>query len=265
MTAVFLRGKLGGDADIETLEIRTSGDKRQDWSLEKYGGKGLFTKEIEEALIAGDADLAVHSAKDLPTEMPEQLALAGCLPRDACRDVMVLRNGVSVPSLIATGSPRRRSQLKRLFPHAVWTELRGNVETRLGKIAGGDADASVLSEAGVKRLGIESYAGVSFSPLKIDVCVPAVGHGIVALECRRGYLPFFSEFFDKSAFETFALEREFLSALGGGCQVAYAANYDGEFFRFYHENTGFQKIAFPENSDFESKLATVREIAKAAK
>ena len=85
MTAEFLRGKLGGDADIETLEIRTSGDKRQDWSLEKYGGKGLFTKEIEEALIAGDADLAVHSAKDLPTEMPEQLALAGCLPRDACR------------------------------------------------------------------------------------------------------------------------------------------------------------------------------------
>lgn len=265
MAAEFLRGKLGGDADIETLEIRTSGDKRQDWSLEKYGGKGLFTKEIEEALIAGDADLAVHSAKDLPTEMPEQLALAGCLPRDACRDVMVLRNGVSVPSLIATGSPRRRSQLKRLFPHAVWTELRGNVETRLGKIAGGDADASVLSEAGLKRLGIESYSGVSFSPLKIDVCVPAVGQGIVALECRRGDLPFFSELFDKSAFETFALEREFLSALGGGCQVAYAANYDGEFFRFYHENTGFQKIAFPENSDFESKLATVREIAKAAK
>lgn len=263
--AQYLGSKLGGDAVFEKVVIKTTGDKRQDWSLEKYGGKGLFTKEIEDALLAGEADLAVHSAKDLPSDLPPNLALAGCLPRDFCRDVLAVRDGVSVPSLIASGSPRRRSQLKKLFPQAVWTELRGNVETRLNKILSGDADATVMSEAGLARLGFESFDGIKFTPLKTDVCVPAVGQGIIALECRRGDLPLYNPLTDSAANETFALEREFLTTLGGGCQVAYAANYDGEFFRIFHENTGFQKIAFPENSDFESKLAIVREIAKAAK
>ena len=122
-----------------------------------------------------------------------------------------------------------------------------------------------MSEAGLVRLGFESFDGIKFTPLKTDVCVPAVGQGIIALECRRGDLPLYAPLTDSAANETFALEREFLTTLGGGCQVAYAANYDGEFFRIFHENTGFQKIAFPENSDFESKLAIVREIAKAAK
>ena len=172
MAADYLRSKIGEDVEFEQVVIKTSGDKRQDWSLEKYGGKGLFTKEIEDALISGDADLAVHSAKDLPSDLPHNLTLAGCLPRDACRDVVAMREGVVVPALIASGSPRRRSQMKKIFPQAVWTEFRGNVETRLNKILSGDADATILSEAGLKRLGLENR-GIKFTPIKTDICVPA--------------------------------------------------------------------------------------------
>lgn len=111
MVAEYLSARIA-DAQFEFVEIKTSGDKQQTWSLEKYGGKGLFTKEIEEALLGDDAEIAVHSAKDLPTDCPDGLEIAGCLPRDACADVLVIRDGVQVPNLIATGSPRRRAQLK---------------------------------------------------------------------------------------------------------------------------------------------------------
>lgn len=247
MTAEFLASKIGADIEFETVVIKTTGDKRQDWSLEKYGGKGLFTKEIEEALFNGDADIAVHSAKDLPSDIPEGLAIAGCLPRDASRDVIAMRDDVAVPTLIASGSPRRRSQLKKLFPQAVWTEFRGNVETRLKKIVSGEADATILSEAGLKRLGYDSFDGIKFTPVPLDVCVPAVGQGIIALECRQSDLDFFAPLTDELANKTLKYEREFLMALGGGCQVAYGANYDGEIFRFYHENTGIQRAILGDN------------------
>ena len=261
MAEDFLRAHIGGGVEFERVIVKTSGDKRQDWSLEKFGGKGLFTKEIEDALLSGEADLAVHSAKDLPSNIPEGLVIAGCLPRDACRDVLAVRDGVSVPSLIASGSPRRRAQLKKIFPQAVWTEFRGNVETRLGKIAAGEADATILSEAGLKRLGIDSFGGIKFSPVKVDICVPAVGQGIVAFECRSSDLSFYSPLTDPSTNEIFSIEREFLTALGGGCQAAYAANCDGLTFRFFHENTGFQKIEFDVSATLVEKLALVRELA----
>lgn len=188
MVAEYLGARIPG-AEFETVEIKTSGDRRQDWSLEKFGGKGLFTKEIEDALLSGAADIAVHSAKDLPTECPGGLEVAGCLPRDECADTLVMRSGVQVPALIASGSPRRRAQLKKMFPQSVWTEFRGNVHTRLKKLAGGAADASVLSQAGLLRLGIESFEGVEFRVLKLDLCVPAVGQGIIALQCRSADVP----------------------------------------------------------------------------
>lgn len=247
MTAEFLGAKIGRDVEFETVVIKTTGDKRQDWSLEKYGGKGLFTKEIEDALLNGDADIAVHSAKDLPSDVPEGLAIAGCLPRDASRDVIAMREDVVVPALIASGSPRRRSQLKKLFPQAVWTEFRGNVETRLKKIVAGEADATILSEAGLKRLGYDSFDGIKFTPVPLDVCVPAVGQGIIALECRCSDIEIYAPLTDELANRTLKYEREFLVALGGGCQVAYGANYDGKLFRFYHENTGYQKVVLGEN------------------
>ena len=265
MVEDYLRAAIGGGVEFEIVPIKTSGDKRQDWSLEKFGGKGLFTKEIEDALIAGEADLAVHSAKDLPSDIPSELSLAGCLPRDACRDVLATKANVTVPSLIASGSPRRRAQLKKLFPHAVWTEVRGNVETRLKKIVLGEADATVLSEAGLKRLGYMEFKGLKITPLKPEVCVPAVGQGLIALQCRLSDIPFFAPLTDAAASETLIIEREFLTALGGGCQVAYAANYDGEIFRFFHEHSGIQKIKFSAKLSLEMKLELVREVAAGLK
>ncbi len=120
---------------VEIRIIVTTGDKQTNWSLEKQGGKGLFTAELEEALRRGEGDIAVHSAKDLPTEMPTGLALAGFLPREDVRDTLVRRADMTTPRRIATGSPRRRAQGAKLFPGAEWTELRGNVDTRLRKVA----------------------------------------------------------------------------------------------------------------------------------
>lgn len=262
MVISYLGAKMS-NAEFEIVEIKTSGDKRLDWSLEKFGGKGLFTKEIEDALLANEADIAVHSAKDLPTENPDGLKVAGCLPRDPCADVLALRDDIQVPALIATGSPRRRAQLKKMFPQAVWSDLRGNVHTRLKKLCDGTADATVLSQAGLERLGILSFEGVKLVPLKLDVCVPAVGQGLIALQCRGGDIAEFSALTDSVANDIFAIEREFLVALGGGCQVAYAANYDGETFRFFHEHTGIQRVKL--EGDLSQKLATVRELAAAAK
>lgn len=249
------------DAEVEIVEIRTSGDKRLDWSLEKFGGKGLFTKEIEDALFAGEADLAVHSAKDLPTDTPQGLSICALLERDACRDVMATRQDIEVPTLIASSSPRRRAQLKRMFPQAVWCEIRGNVDTRLKKIVGGTAEATLLSEAGLARLGITEFEGIKFTPLKLDVCVPAVGQGIIALESLAARAEEFAFLNNAFASEAFAYEREFLTALGGGCQVAYAANYDGEIFRFFHETCGHQKLKFEEGTSVEERLEVVRNIA----
>ena len=136
----------------------TTGDRQREWSLEKKGGKGLFTKELEDALLEKRADLAVHSAKDLPSEMPEGLSIAGFLPRESPEDVLVLKDGIDAPARIATGSPRRRVQLRFLYPQVEFIEIRGNVDTRLAKIADGYADATVLAAAGLNRLGIDSWA-----------------------------------------------------------------------------------------------------------
>ena len=260
MAADWLGKKIPG-FKFEIVEIRTSGDKRLDASLEKEGGSGLFTKEIEDALLDGRADAAIHSAKDLPTKIADGLSISCVLPRDWCADVLAIRDGVKVPSLIATGSPRRRMQLKKIFPQAVWTEIRGNVTTRLDKIVSGTADATILSEAGIKRLGIESYAGVSFTRIKPEICVPAVGQGIIAVETRSSETFGFENCSDSETCDALRLEREFLDALGGGCQSAFAANFDGKTFRFFHENSGFQQIKFPEGSSLEERIKTVREFA----
>lgn len=261
MAIDYLAGKIEG-ADFEVLDFKTTGDKKLNWSLEKHGGKGLFTKELEDSLLSGETDFAVHSAKDLSVDIPEGLALAAFLPRDDPRDTLILRESVSVPSLIATASPRRRSQLKKMFPTAVWTEIRGNIETRLRKISESAADASVLAAAGLDRLGIETFEGLEFKRLKVQCCVPAVGQGAIAIECRRSDLEFFSSFSDKPTELAVLLEREFLKALGGGCQVAYGAYFDGELLHFYHEKVGYQKLDLSGFADFDQKANAIRELAE---
>ena len=253
MTADYLRGKIPG-AEFEVIEVKTRGDKNQALSLSADGGMGLFTKEIENALLEGAADIAVHSAKDMPTEIAPGLRIAGCLPRDAYRDVLVLRDGVEVPSLIASSSPRRRAQLKKLFPNVVWSELRGNVHTRLSKVISGLADATVLSEAGLSRLGLDRFDGVIFKPLKIDICVPAAGQGIIAYECREDDFEMFGKFSDDGAMRALSVERAFLRGLGAGCQTACAAYFDGSSLRIFHEDCGFKKIDVRPDASSEELL-----------
>ena len=177
MVAAWLREKIPG-AECELLKMVTTGDRQAEWSLTKQGGKGLFTAELEQALLRGEAHVAVHSCKDLPGEIVAGLMVAGYMPREDVRDVLVLRAGVSTPATIATSSPRRQLQVKKLFPAATFTEIRGNVDTRLKKIANGAADATILAAAGLNRLGIHQWPGVVFRPLQLDESVPAVGHSV---------------------------------------------------------------------------------------
>lgn len=258
-------GKLIPNSKFEILALKTTGDKRLAWSLETHGGKGLFTKELEDALLEKRADFAVHSAKDLPTDLPEGLSLSAFLPRDEVSDTLIIKEGKDIPSLIATGSPRRRAQLKKLFPNAVWTEIRGNVESRLKKVAEGELDATMLSFAGLQRLKIEAFPNLTFKKLRLQCCVPAVGQGAIAIECRSEDAEFFAQFSDKPTELAVGLEREFLIALGGGCQVAYGAHFDGKLFHIFHEKVDYQKIDLSEVSDVKLMQEKVRMLAMGLK
>lgn len=264
MAVEYFSKKMPG-AEFEILGLKTTGDRNANWSLEQAGGKGLFTKELEEALLDGRADIAVHSAKDVPTERPAGLKLAACLPRGDSRDVLILKEGKADISLIATGSPRRRAQLKKMFPNAVWGEMRGNVGTRLKKILAGDADATVLSAAGLGRLGITSEDGLEFRHMKFQCSVPAVGQGIIAVECREADAAEFAVLGDAGTYEALALEREFLIQLGGGCQTAFGAHYDGGLFHVFHEKIGYQKLDLGVYPDFAEKLSHVSSLARGLK
>lgn len=227
-------------AEIVVREFTTQGDKKLEWSLEKSGGKGLFTSELENALLAGTIDLAVHSGKDLPTEMPAGLAVAGCLPRARVNDVLVLRKGVRVPEKIATGSPRRRAQATKIFPDARFCELRGNVHSRLQKIADGLADATFLAAAGLDRLNISAFPGLEFHLLEPEVIVPAAAQAAIALQCRAGEISFFEQACDTETTHAFRVERAFLEALGEGCHTAFAVHYGEGRLLIFRDDIGFR-------------------------
>lgn len=237
--------------DFQLLEIVTTGDKQKEISLEKEGGKGLFTKEIEEALLAHEADLAVHSAKDLPTESPQGLVIAGYLKREDPRDVLILKAGVVEPKTIATGSPRRREQIKRIFPNAEFRGFRGNVHTRLDKIRQGEADATVLAAAGLNRLGIFDYEGLVFRKLSIEQMVPAVGQGAIAIQCRNEDFSKFHPLFDVPTCYAVDIERIFLSSLGGGCHAGFSGYYHEGKFYVYHKKMGYKVFSIAENLDLK--------------
>jgi hydroxymethylbilane synthase len=241
MVGERLRGAL--DVEIELKKIVTTGDKQTSWSLEQRGGKGLFTKELEESLLRGEADLAVHSAKDLPGDMPEGLEVAGYLPRADARDVLVLRDGLEAPRTIATGSPRRRLQVGMLFPDVEFTEIRGNVDTRLRKISqDGVADATLLAAAGLARLGIGSWPGVQFHPLGFEHMVPAVGQAAIAVQCRAGEGAAIKGIFDARTEAAVTLERAFQNALGGGCHTAFGVHATDDTLWFFHEEIGLRSL-----------------------
>ena len=260
MVAAHLRNQLG--VETELLKIVTTGDQQAEWSLEQRGGKGLFTSELEAAVKRGEADVAVHSTKDLPGDMPEGLAIGGYMPRADTRDVLVLRSGVETPVTIATGSPRRRLQVKLLFPDVVFSEIRGNVDTRLRKIGEQHvADGTILAAAGLKRLGIETWPGTEFAPLAYDQMVPAVGQGAIAIQCREDEAAKFAAVFDAATARSVNLERAFQSALGGGCHTAFAAHATPDTLFLFHETTGLQSEPLTA-ADFASPADTAARILR---
>jgi hydroxymethylbilane synthase len=212
----------GHEVSIEI--IRTTGDRIQDVSFAKVGSKGMFTKEIEEALLEDRVDLAVHSLKDLPTELASPFSIAAVPPRVDPRDAFVSVNFASFSSLppgaqIGTSSLRRQAQLRAQRPDLEYVEFRGNVDTRLRKLAEGQVQAIVLAAAGLERLEKTEWLRERFSP---DVSCPAAGQGALAIECRAGDAVTHQAvaFLDDAA-TRFAVtaERTALGALGGGCQV----------------------------------------------
>ncbi len=219
--ADLLRGQ-GHTVEIQV--IKTTGDRLQEVTFAQVGSKGMFTKEIEEALADGRVDLAVHSLKDLPTELPEPFTLAATPKRVDPRDVFVSATHTNLAALpagakIGTSSQRRRAQLKALRPDLVAVEFRGNVDTRLRKLAEGHVDAILLAAAGLDRLGKSEWIRERLDPAHF---CPAAGQGALAIETRQGDAATIAAvaFLDDAA-TRFAVtaERAALAALGGGCQV----------------------------------------------
>lgn len=216
--------------EVEVIHINTKGDKILDVALSKIGDKGLFTKELETALLEGQVDLAVHSLKDLETNMPKGLALAAVSKRHDVNDALIARKkGTTIDSLpengtVATGSLRRRSQLLNLRPDLKVAELRGNVPTRIQKFLDSDWDAIILARAGVERLGLEEHIS---SIIPIDLMLPAVGQGALGLQTREDdveSMKIVDCLHDNNIFSAVSAERAFLRQLEGGCQVPIAAH-----------------------------------------
>jgi hydroxymethylbilane synthase len=223
------------DIEIETLIVRTEGDRRLDVPLDKIGGQGVFVKEIEQRLQDREIDLAVHSLKDMPAETPLGLTIAAVLPRGDSRDALAARGGQDLAGLpngarVGSDSRRRVVQLLALRPDLQFASIRGNVDTRLRKVDSGEYDAIALAVAGLERLGVLDRATQVFSQRDV---LPAVGQGTLAVECRRDDPELVSllERLDDAATRAASdAERAFLRALGSGCSlpVGAYATVDGE-------------------------------------
>lgn len=204
--------------------IKTKGDKILDIALSKIGDKGLFTKEIEVALLSGEVDIAVHSLKDLPTTLPEGMTLGAVLKRGDCRDALVSINGKKLNELtendtVATSSLRRSSSLLRVNPKIKIIDIRGNVNSRIQKMENGYCDAMIMAAAGLERLGLEKYITEYLDP---EVMIPAVSQGAIALEIRENdnYIQSIIDNVNHTeTWKTILAERSFLRTLEGGCQV----------------------------------------------
>jgi hydroxymethylbilane synthase len=238
--AAWVKGKLEEkfpDARIETILIKTSGDRFLEASVQAIGGKGIFTKEIEDALLRHEIDIAVHSMKDLPTDLSAGLIVAAVPHREDPRDVLVSTGAKGLSDLsagakIGTGSLRRRAQLLYFRRDLIIVAIRGNVDTRLKKLDQGECDALVMAAAGLKRIDREERIAEYISN---DVCLGAAGQGALGLESReddsiREQLSFLH---DPATFAEVTAERSFLNRLGGGCHVPVGARgvAEGEKFK----------------------------------
>ncbi|NQD68808.1 hydroxymethylbilane synthase [Bacillus haikouensis] len=214
--------------DFEVKEIVTKGDQILDVTLSKVGGKGLFVKEIEQAMLNKEIDMAVHSMKDMPAVLPEGLTI-GCIPeREDHRDAFISKNHVALKDLpsgaiVGTSSLRRGAQILSVRPDLEIKWIRGNIDTRLSKLQNEDYDAIILAAAGLSRMGWTSDVVTEF--LDPDLCLPAVGQGALSIECREDdeeLLDLLKHFSDEETTQTVTAERAFLHKMEGGCQVPIA-------------------------------------------
>ncbi|RUM90587.1 MAG: hydroxymethylbilane synthase [Thermovibrio sp.] len=256
------------DVRVELVKITTKGDKILDVPLAKIGDKGLFTKEIEDAMLKGKVDIAVHSLKDVPTKLPEGLKLMAFSDREDPRDALLSNGRYTLSNLpegavVGTSSLRRRAQLKIIRPDLRVEDLRGNVDTRIRKLKEGNYDAIILAAAGVKRLGWEEEIDEILSP---SVMIPSVSQGILGIEGREGDKEVESivrEAVNSTDSEVAAtIERAFLRTVEGGCQVplgcyavvngervhvrAFISDLNGEFF---HKEEGVFEVKDLEEAD----------------
>jgi hydroxymethylbilane synthase len=220
--------------ESELVIVRTSGDRFADLPLDQIGGKGVFVKELEDALLQHEIDLAVHSAKDMPSVLPDGLVLAAALAREDPRDAIVLPKGAGSnvaawlsqrggTPRIGTSSLRRTVQVRQLFPGATFAPIRGNVGTRIGKLDAGEFDAIVLAAAGLRRLGLAERIS---SALATAECVPAPGQGIIGVETRaddEGARRAAEWLHDRASGAALAAEQTVVVELGGGCQLPLGA------------------------------------------
>lgn len=244
MVMEYLKKECPGD-EITLVTMKTTGDKILDRTLDKIGGKGLFVKELDRALMDNRTDLSVHSLKDMPMEVPVELPLIAFSRREDPRDVLVLPEGsdtwdTSLP--LGCSSQRRILQLKELYPQVECKSVRGNVLTRLQKLDSGEYGALVLAAAGLKRLGLEHRISRYFEPEEI---IPAAGQGILAVQGKKGEDYFYMKNFeDRDAAAAACCERAFVRYLDGGCSspVAAHARVSGDHISllglYYDESTG---------------------------
>lgn len=250
------------DCEFEIVKFSTHGDKVTDKPLTAFGGTGVFVKELENAMLEGKADFAIHSLKDVPSIQPEELVLA-CFPkREDPRDLLITRNGehyTTLPenAIIGTGSPRRILQIKALKPNAQFTDLRGNIDTRLQKLQDGQYDAIVLAAAGINRLG-KTISKNAY--LSTTTCVPAIGQGAIAIECKaedKETYEMLRSINDTNTEIAIKAERSYMKTIGGGCKfplAAYATIENNEVtlnVMIGNHHTG-QSINFTDKSNIEN-------------
>lgn len=227
------------------LTMKTTGDKILDRTLDKVGGKGLFVKELDRALVDGRTMLSVHSLKDLPVETNEKLTVIGYIEGESAADVLVLPLGakeIDFSKPIGTASGRRAKQFLKLYPNAIIKPVRGNLQTRLSKLDGGEYGALILAEAGLRRLGLEERISRKFT---VDEIIPAAGQGVIAVQGRAGEkYDFLLPLFSQNTKIRVECERAFVKRLNGGCSAPIAAHctIKGEkvilYGYFYNEDTG---------------------------
>jgi len=226
-TVELLKAK-NPECEFEIVKISTHGDAVTNKPLTAFGGTGVFVKELENAILEGKADFAVHSLKDVPSIQPDKLMLAAFPTREDPRDVLLIRNGLGIDKLndrcvIGTGSPRRMVQIAELKPTATFADLRGNIDTRLRKLDEGQYDAIVLAAAGLNRLG-KQIDEKAFLP--VDLCIPAIGQGTIAVECRKGdeeTIALLKTINNQDTETATVAERSFMKTIGGGCKFPLGA------------------------------------------